>query len=180
MVVKTVGVHFSLSLCCVPFPPLLGLHSAMQILQSSLHHHFFFTFPKLLNPNPNPKPNLHLLPWRPLLARSPTLRGKSPANCYASDEFPVDETFLESFGPKDKETEDEARIRNWTERGWAPWEEVLTPEADFARKSLNEGEEVPLQSPEAIEAFKMLKPSYRKKKMEEMGLTEDDYYRREP
>ena len=41
---------------------------------------------------------------------------------------------------------------------------------------MNEGEEVALQSPEAIEAFKMLKPSYRKKKMEEMGLTEDDYY----
>lgn len=89
----------------------------------------------------------------------------------------MDESFLENFGPKDKETEDEARKRNWVERGWAPWEEVFTPEADFARKSLNEGEEVPLQTPEAIEAFKMLSPKYRKQKMEEMGLTEDDYYR---
>ncbi|GAB4860486.1 Protein PLASTID TRANSCRIPTIONALLY ACTIVE 10 [Ancistrocladus abbreviatus] len=99
-----------------------------------------------------------------------------PKLSYSSDEFPVDETFLEQFGPKEKESEEEARRRNWIERGWAPWEEILTPEADFARKSLNEGEEVPLKSPEAIEAFKMLKPSYRKKKMEEMGLTEDEYY----
>lgn len=88
----------------------------------------------------------------------------------------MDETFLEQFGPKDRETEEEARKRNWVERGWAPWEEILSPEADFARKSLNEGEEVALKDPETIEAFKMLKPSYRKKKMEEMGLTEDEYF----
>lgn len=94
---------------------------------------------------------------------------------YPSDEFPVDETFLEQFGQKNKESEDEARKRNWVERGWAPWEEILSPEADFARKALIEGEEVPLKTPEAIEAFKMLKPSYRKKKREEMGLTEDEY-----
>jgi len=99
-----------------------------------------------------------------------------PCRGFSSDEFPVDETFLEKFGPKDKDTEDEARRRNWIERGWAPWEEILTPEADFARKSLNEGEEVPLQSPEAIEAFKMLRPSYRKKKIKEMGITEDEWY----
>lgn len=98
------------------------------------------------------------------------------AKSYAPDEFPVDETFLEQFGPKEKETEDEARRRNWVERDWAPWEEILSPEGDFANKSLNEGEEVALKSPEAIEAFKMLKPDYRKKKMEEMGLSEDEYY----
>ncbi|KAF8390595.1 hypothetical protein HHK36_025122 [Tetracentron sinense] len=109
------------------------------------------------------------------------LTGNRPFSCnflvkaFSSDEFPVDDTFLEKFGPKEKESEDEARRRNWIERGWAPWEEILSPEADFARKSLNEGEEVPLQSPEAIEAFKMLNPSYRKKKMEESGLTEDEY-----
>ncbi|KAL5543960.1 hypothetical protein UlMin_007744 [Ulmus minor] len=146
----------------------------MQILQTPPQ--IFFRFPKTLNPSF--KPHHHPLPWRPLLPRTSTstLGGKFTANSFSSDEFPVDETFIESFGPKDKETEEEARIRNWVERGWAPWEEILTPEADFARKSLNEGEEVALQSPEAIEAFKMLKPSYRKKKMEEMGLTEDDYY----
>ncbi|KAB2609166.1 hypothetical protein D8674_012334 [Pyrus ussuriensis x Pyrus communis] len=144
----------------------------MQVLQTP---HQFFTFPKTLNPkfsNPHPKHlhhhQNHHLPWRPLLFKS---------KAFSTDEFPVDETFLENFGPKDKETEDEARKRNWVERGWAPWEEILSPEADFARKSLNEGEEVALQSPEAIEAFRMLRPSYRKKKMEEMGLTEDDYYR---
>ncbi|XP_021808447.1 protein PLASTID TRANSCRIPTIONALLY ACTIVE 10 [Prunus avium] len=142
----------------------------MQVLQTP---HQFFTFPKTLNPNPKPHPKQlhHHLQWRPLSFSKP--------KAFSSDEFPVDETFLENFGPKDKETEDEARKRNWVERGWAPWEEVLTPEADFARKSLNEGEEVALQSPEAIEAFKMLRPSYRKKKMEEMGLTEDDYYRKQ-
>ncbi|ONI08049.1 hypothetical protein PRUPE_5G155500 [Prunus persica] len=142
----------------------------MQVLQTP---HQFFTFPKTLNPNPKPHPKQlhHHLQWRPLSFSKP--------KALSSDEFPVDETFLENFGPKDKETEDEARKRNWVERGWAPWEEVLTPEADFARKSLNEGEEVALQSPEAIEAFKMLRPSYRKKKMEEMGLTEDDYYRKQ-
>ncbi|KAK4395629.1 protein PLASTID TRANSCRIPTIONALLY ACTIVE 10 [Sesamum angolense] len=97
---------------------------------------------------------------------------------YSSDEYPVgdDDAFLASFGPKEKESEEEARRRNWIEKGWAPWEEILTPEADFARKSLNEGEEVPLQSPEAIEAFRMLSPKYRKEKIAEMGLTEDEYY----
>ncbi|XP_052176550.1 protein PLASTID TRANSCRIPTIONALLY ACTIVE 10 [Diospyros lotus] len=105
------------------------------------------------------------------------LSGRSSAvHSFSSDEFPVDETFLDSFGPKEKESEEEARRRNWIELGWAPWEEILSPEADFARKSLNEGEEVALQTPEAIEAFRMLSPMYRKQKMEAMGLTEDDYY----
>ncbi|GAV68251.1 hypothetical protein CFOL_v3_11754 [Cephalotus follicularis] len=133
----------------------------MQILQTS--HLFSF-----------PKPHkIHHHHHRPLLLRGPILQ---PTKSVSSDEFPVDETFLQTFSPKDKETEDEARRRNWIERGWAPWEEILTPEADFARKSLNEGEEVPLQSPEAIEAFKMLRPSYRLKKIKEMGLTEDEWY----
>ncbi|CAA6659659.1 unnamed protein product [Spirodela intermedia] len=82
----------------------------------------------------------------------------APRATYAPDELPVDEEFLTKFAPKENESEEEARRRNWVERGWAPWEEILTPEGDFARKSLNEGEEVPLQSPEAIEAFKMLSP----------------------
>ncbi|KAJ7956086.1 protein PLASTID TRANSCRIPTIONALLY ACTIVE 10 [Quillaja saponaria] len=143
----------------------------MQILQTPL----LFTFPKALNPTSK---SLHFQ-RRSLLVGTQTFSGKFVVKSFSSDEFPVDETFLENFGPKDKETEDEARKRNWIERGWAPWEEILTPEADFARKSLNEGEEVPLKSPEAIESFKMLSPKYRKKKMEEMGLTEDDYYRRQ-
>lgn len=101
------------------------------------------------------------------------------AEAYASDEFPVDEDFLEQFGPKERESEEEARRRNWIERGWAPWEEILSPEADFARKSLNEGEEVALKSPEAIEAFKMLTPSYREEKIKEMGLTEEEYFEKQ-
>ncbi|XP_059441689.1 protein PLASTID TRANSCRIPTIONALLY ACTIVE 10 [Corylus avellana] len=150
----------------------------MQILQTP----HFFAFPKTLNPK-TPKPHHHhhhqCPPLLPTKIRIPFSKLSLTAKAVISDEFPVDETFLEKFGPKDKETEDEARNRNWVERGWAPWEEVLSPEADFARKSLNEGEEVPLQTPEAVEAFKMLKPSYRKKKMEQMGLTEDDYYRKQ-
>ncbi|KAG6683884.1 hypothetical protein I3842_12G035000 [Carya illinoinensis] len=150
----------------------------MQILKAPN----FFSFPKTLNPTSKPHHHRTCLPLQPnsLFSFSkPTRPSIFTASSLASDEFPVDETFMEKFGPKDRESEDEARKRNWVERGWAPWEEILTPEADFARKSLNEGEEVPLQSPEAIEAFKMLRPSYRKKKMEAMGLTEDDYYRKQ-
>ncbi|RRT81795.1 hypothetical protein B296_00001850 [Ensete ventricosum] len=125
---------------------------------------------------PSPCPSPCLLPAFPALRLLPPVR--SSASPYAADEVPVggdDEAFLESFRPREKETEEEARRRNWVERGWAPWEEILTPEADFARKSLNEGEEVPLQSPEAVEAFRMLTPSYRRKKLEESGLSEDEY-----
>ncbi|KAF5743703.1 Nucleic acid-binding OB-fold-like protein isoform 1 [Tripterygium wilfordii] len=135
----------------------------MQILQAP----HIFTFPKPLNPVFRPR---HIT-WRPLTT--------SKSNCFRPDEVPVDETFLQKFGPKDKESEDEARRRNWIQRGWAPWEEILTPEANFARKSLNEGEEVPLKTPEAIEAFKMLSPKYRLKKMKEMGITEDEWYQKQ-
>lgn len=143
----------------------------MQVLQ--LQSPYLFTLPKPLNPPP--PPSFHPRrrprpPHLPLLRRPPLV-----TKTFSSDEFPVDETLPENLIPKDKESEDEARRRNWIERGWAPWEEILTPEADFARKSLNEGEEVPLRTPEAIEAFKMLKPSYRRKKMEEMGMTEEEF-----
>ncbi|KAJ4972527.1 hypothetical protein NE237_005701 [Protea cynaroides] len=126
---------------------------------------------KLDNPNCTPD-----LSWSlRFLTVSRPFTSSFTVKSFSSDEFPVDETFLENFGPKEKESEDEARRRNWIERGWAPWEEILSPEADFARKSLNEGEEVPLQTPEAIEAFKMLSPKYRRQKMEESGLTEDEF-----
>ncbi|KAK3040606.1 hypothetical protein RJ639_026927, partial [Escallonia herrerae] len=142
----------------------------MHSLPFPTPHLFTFPSPRILKPcNPlNPNKHSHVpFPEKPI---------KLSANAFTSDEFPVDETFLEAFGPKEKESEDEARRHNWIDRGWAPWEEILTPEADFARKSLNEGEEVPLQNPDSIEAFNMLTPKYRKQKMEEMGLTEDEYY----
>ncbi|XP_020681140.1 protein PLASTID TRANSCRIPTIONALLY ACTIVE 10 [Dendrobium catenatum] len=104
----------------------------------------------------------------------PSIPFSSSSSSYSTNEVPIDEDFLKKYAPKEKESEEEARRRNWIERGWAPWEEILTPEADFARKSLNEGEEVPLRTPEAIEAFKMLKPSYRRKRMEESGLSEEE------
>lgn len=138
----------------------------MQVFPNS----YLFTFPKPLNLKPSPLFHRHP---PPLLHRKPPLT--TVAKSFTSDEFPVDETFLQTFGPKTKESEDEARRRNWIERGWAPWEEILTPEAKFARTSLNEGEEVPLSSPESIEAFRMLNPRYRKKKIEEMGVTEEEY-----
>ncbi|KAH7684825.1 Nucleic acid-binding OB-fold-containing protein [Dioscorea alata] len=134
-----------------------------------LHHHHCL-LPRF--PSPPFRASKPSVAWRTLrlLPRSST------SSAYAPDEDPVDEDFLKDFKPREKETEDEARRRNWIERGWAPWEEILTPEADFARKALNEGEEVPLQSPEAIEAHKMLTPSYRRKKMEESGLSEEEYH----
>ncbi|PIA51343.1 hypothetical protein AQUCO_01100280v1 [Aquilegia coerulea] len=140
------------------------LQTTPNLLLFSLHSRKTLTKPSNFQ---NPKSNLS--------CRLQFLTGNLTVKAFSSDEFPVDETFLEDFGAKDKESEDEARRKNWIERGWAPWEEILTPEADFARKSLNEGEEVPLKTPEAIEAFKMLSPKYRKKKMEESGLTEDEY-----
>uniref|UniRef100_A0A7N0T004 S1 motif domain-containing protein n=1 Tax=Kalanchoe fedtschenkoi TaxID=63787 RepID=A0A7N0T004_KALFE len=145
----------------------------LQISSSQL----FFIFPAKTLPNPLHRTHAAGIPIGLPFGSLPC-RAKPPftVKAVSSDEFPVDETFLENFGPKDKETEDEARRKNWIERGWAPWEEILSPEADFARKSLDEGEEVPLKTPEAIEAFRMLRPNYRKKKMEEMGLTEDEYY----
>lgn len=142
---------------------------SMHILQSPR----LFTFPSHKASGTLPKNHRLSVPY---FAGNLSVTGKFAIKSVSSDEFPVDETFLENFGPKDKETEDEARRKNWIERGWAPWEEILTPEADFARKSLNEGEEVPLKTPEAIEAFKMLNPKYRKKKMEESGLPEEEWY----
>ncbi|MQL87961.1 hypothetical protein Taro_020513 [Colocasia esculenta] len=111
---------------------------------------------------------LHCRHWQ---RRQRQLLQLPPRATYAPDELPVDEDFLANYAPKEKESEEEARRRNWVERGWAPWEEILTPEGDFARKSLNEGEEVPLQSPEAVEAFRMLSPAYRRSK----GLDGDAY-----
>ncbi|XP_074326282.1 protein PLASTID TRANSCRIPTIONALLY ACTIVE 10 [Apium graveolens] len=128
----------------------------------------------LIPPKPSLNPKKIFKPPSNFTFFFQTLKFPAP-KAFSSDEFPVDESFLEAFGPKDKDTEDEARRKNWIDRGWAPWEEILSPEADFARKSLNEGEEVPLQNPESIEAFKMLVPKYRKQKMKEMGLSEDEY-----
>lgn len=48
----------------------------------------------------------------------------------------------------------------------------MTPEVAFARHSLNEGEEVPLQTPESQEAFRMLTPAYREKVESEPGYEE--------
>ncbi|KAJ0723469.1 putative S1 domain, nucleic acid-binding protein [Helianthus annuus] len=140
-------------------------------MQTLLNPHPIFFLPPKPSINPNTNPKSHKFSKFNF-----NLTSNFTPKAFSADEFPVDEEFIQKFGPKDVETEDEARRRNWIEGGWAPWEEILTPEADFARKSLNEGEEVELTNPDTIEAFKMLKPSYRKKKMDELGLTEDEFY----
>lgn len=146
-------------------------------LRTDFRHPLLLPFPSSLSHKPK-TPCISLPPTRPqwpLLHFRPLLL--PPPKCYAPDEFPVDET-LDQFMPREPTPEAEAAARreNWIERGWAPWEEVLSPEAHFARKSLDEGEEVPLQTPEAIEAFKLLRPSYRQKKIEESGLDPDEWY----
>eukprot|EP00257_Ricinus_communis_P022547 XP_015582308.1 protein PLASTID TRANSCRIPTIONALLY ACTIVE 10 [Ricinus communis] len=157
----------------------------MQVPQLQSPHPF--SLPKPLNPTTSCSHRHYHRPRRlyPLFSKItiPPVFSKSapPPKCFSSDEFPVDETLAENLGitTRDDAKEEEWRRKNWIERGWAPWEEILTPEADFARKSLNEGEEVPLQSPEAIEAFKMLNPKYRQEKIKEMGLTEDEWYKKQ-
>ncbi|KAL5066272.1 hypothetical protein RYX36_028009 [Vicia faba] len=46
----------------------------------------------------------------PLLFRKPP--PSTVAKSFSSDEYPVDETFLQTFGPNSKESEDEARKHN--------------------------------------------------------------------
>ncbi|KAK1313072.1 hypothetical protein QJS10_CPA06g01353 [Acorus calamus] len=134
------------------------------------HHHHPLLLPFPLPPKPKtltPSPSLRL-PLRP-----------PPSATLSSDEHPAgDEDLLEKYAPRDRESEPDARRRDWVDRGWAPWEEILSPEADFARQSLNEGEEVPLRSPESVEAFKMLTPAYRRRKIEESGMSEAEYVAR--
>ncbi|KAL2635267.1 hypothetical protein R1flu_006746 [Riccia fluitans] len=73
------------------------------------------------------------------------------------------------------ETEEEARYRNWTERGWAPWEELRTPEAQFAVDSLEDGDE---ETPVSWEAFKKLNPKMEagqmEKELEEAARKEEE------
>ncbi|OEL25356.1 Protein PLASTID TRANSCRIPTIONALLY ACTIVE 10 [Dichanthelium oligosanthes] len=119
----------------------------------------------------------HYLPLPSLHPR--TLLRPRPRRLAASvhpsppDETPAaDPPVIPSISIKNTEPEEVARRRSWVEHGWAPWEEVMTPEVAFARHSLNEGEEVPLQSPESLEAFRMLTPAYREKMEAEPGYIE--------
>ncbi|CAO1946931.1 unnamed protein product [Urochloa humidicola] len=121
-----------------------------------LHHHL---------PLPSIRPRTLLRPRPRRLAAS--------INPSPPDETPAaDPPVVPSISIKNTEPEEVARRRSWVEHGWAPWEEVMTPEVAFARHSLNEGEEVPLQSPESLEAFRMLTPAYRKKVEAEPGYIE--------
>ncbi|KAF3329462.1 hypothetical protein FCM35_KLT04793 [Carex littledalei] len=136
----------------------------------------FFLCPSLIR---NPFLSFHrTLPRRtgspPVVASLSRFASEEPPQIPIGYEDDEDDPFYKEFDKH--EPEDVSRKRSWTERGWAPWEEILTPEAQFARTSLDEGEEVPLTSPEAIEAFKMLTPSYRKKKIAEIG--EEEYINR--
>ncbi|RLN22156.1 protein PLASTID TRANSCRIPTIONALLY ACTIVE 10 [Panicum miliaceum] len=107
------------------------------------------------------------------LLRTRLRRLAASINPSPPDETPAaDPPVIPSISIENTEPEEVARRRSWVEHGWAPWEEVMTPEVAFARHSLNEGEEVPLQSPESLEAFRMLTPAYRKKVEAEPGYIE--------
>ncbi|KAJ4757998.1 hypothetical protein LUZ62_068373 [Rhynchospora pubera] len=158
----------------------------------SLHHGQFSTpFLSYTSPFLHPKSTfclsrpltrtsfLHFRPILPRATRLPPVQASLSRRLVNSDQPLIgepneDDPFATIFN--NPEPEDVSRRRSWTERGWAPWDEILTPEAEFARHSLDEGEEVPLTSPESIEAFKMLTPSYLKKKIAEMG--EEEYLKR--
>ncbi|KAJ3678133.1 hypothetical protein LUZ60_001936 [Juncus effusus] len=145
-----------------------------------------FPLPFSLSSSPLLRPPLLLFQSPQLHFRRPTkLRGSLMSQYVKAEEKALssvdgdeeeeedEESLIHHFGPT--EPEDEARKKSWDVHGWAPWEEVLTPEADFAIKSLEEGMEVPLVTEESIEAFRMLTPSYWKKKVEEMG---EEYFRK--
>ncbi|XP_039813846.1 protein PLASTID TRANSCRIPTIONALLY ACTIVE 10-like [Panicum virgatum] len=128
-----------------------------------LHHHL---------PLPSLRPRT--------LLRTRLLRLAASINPSPPDETPAaDPPVIPSISIENTEPEEVARRRSWVEHGWAPWEEVMTPEVAFARHSLNEGEEVPLQSPESLEAFRMLTPAYRKKVEAEPGYIERLFATRE-
>ncbi|KAH8971019.1 hypothetical protein BDL97_02G121300 [Sphagnum fallax] len=58
---------------------------------------------------------------------------------------PSSSTFNEEDYEEHEDTEEEARRRDWVERRWAPWEELLSPEAEFAVESLAPREEEPVE-----------------------------------
>ncbi|CAK9218034.1 unnamed protein product [Sphagnum troendelagicum] len=58
---------------------------------------------------------------------------------------PSTSTFNEEDYEEHEDTEEEARRRDWVERRWVPWEELLSPEAEFAVESLAPGEEEPVE-----------------------------------
>ncbi|CAM6007969.1 unnamed protein product [Sphagnum balticum] len=88
---------------------------------------------------------------------------------------PSTSTFNEEDYEEHEDTEEEARRRDWVERRWAPWEELLSPEAEFAVESLAPGEEEPVVS---RESFEKLNPKWqeehRKKLLEEAKRKEKE------
>ncbi|KAH8970995.1 hypothetical protein BDL97_02G119400 [Sphagnum fallax] len=58
---------------------------------------------------------------------------------------PSTSTFNEEDYEEHEDTEEEARRRDWVERRWVPWEELLSPEAEFAVESLAPAEEEPVK-----------------------------------
>ncbi|KAH8971006.1 hypothetical protein BDL97_02G120200 [Sphagnum fallax] len=58
---------------------------------------------------------------------------------------PSTSTFNEEDYEEHEDTEEEARRRDWVDRRWALWEELLSPEAEFAVESLAPREEEPVK-----------------------------------
>ncbi|KAH8971037.1 hypothetical protein BDL97_02G121700 [Sphagnum fallax] len=81
---------------------------------------------------------------------------------------PSTSTFNEEDYEEHEDTEEEARRRDWVERRWALWEELLSPEAEFAVESLAPGEEEPVVSQESFEKLNpKWQEEHRKKLLEE-------------
>eukprot|EP00249_Psilotum_nudum_P018821 c26975_g1_i1 orf=569-2698(-) len=79
--------------------------------------------------------------WRfPAVARTTPFVNRC-VGAQSAEATPVVDSDEEIYLDTDEVSEEEARRRNWIERGWAPWEEILSPEAQFAVDSLREGEE---------------------------------------
>lgn len=110
----------------------------------------------------------HLSPWRVGFKQGLRARAKSSESVVAGEE---DKDF-DKEAEEEKESEEEARKTNWVKRGWAPWELLLTPEADFALKSLEEAEGETLETPEAVEAFKRLTPRLLKREEKKASNSE--------
>ncbi|KAJ4828650.1 hypothetical protein Tsubulata_044072 [Turnera subulata] len=169
-----------------PHPPKM-----LILLQTPTHFSFSSSFPlKPLNPSTVKHRHLHRhLRWQLVFPSSAgrimpepprsAVYNKEEWPMLTSDGDPEVEELIGKYAPKNTQTEEEARRDNWVLRGWAPWEEIHSPESKFARTSVNEQFDEPLQNPDSIEAFRMMSPKYREKKRKELGLSELEWYKKQ-
>lgn len=102
----------------------------------------------LFSSSPCPPPLRHRL----VLPRSRARQRSSPSPPNKRDS--PDDSPVETV----RETEEEARRRHWIKRFWAPWEEKLSPEAQFAVESLRLGKEEPIIPKEMMDRLSVNTP----------------------